>query len=56
MLLLTNNMVSLKTIRQIVLDYDPQTFTSPGLVILEARKLDADGELWLFILNSTGYW
>ena len=37
----------MKTTRQVTLDYDPQTFTAPGLVILEARKLDADGELWL---------
>ncbi|CAM9377201.1 unnamed protein product, partial [Laminaria digitata] len=28
---------------EVILDYDPQTFTSPGLVILEARKLDAGG-------------
>ena len=39
-----------KTISQVTLDYDPQTFTSPGVVILEARKLGTDGELCVLLL------
>lgn len=43
---------------QVVLDYDPAIFAVPGLAMLEARKLNADGEFlavvaYLGILSPT---
>lgn len=38
----------LKPFPQLSLDYNPKAFADPGLVILEAWKLDADGEFYGF--------